>query len=696
MGTRIGIDIGGTFTDFTVLNEDGSTFLWKEDSTPDEPTSAIDQGLSAVSKALGTRVEDLMNETDLLVHGTTVATNTLIQRNGPRIGLLCTKGFRDVLYFRDGYKPRRFDVHNAHPRDFVDRWLRIGIPERMNHRGEELISLNEQSVRDAARLYRDADVEAVAIAFLWSMMNPDHEEQAASILREVLPNVKVVCSHIVLPEIREWQRTSSTVLSAYVLPGISDYLQRFEEGLSEKHFQYPPLIMQINGGCARVDDILARPVSILASGPAAAPAAALHYAQSIGNDLITVDMGGTSLDVCVIGDGRPTMSREIQVEDQPIGIPAVECHSIGAGGGSIAWIDPGDALRVGPRSAGARPGPAAYGLGGLEPTVTDANVVLGYLQPQAFLGGRRELQGELSKGAIETHIAEPLDLSVSEAAAGIRRVVNANMVAAIRVMSVERGIDPRRFTLVCGGGAGGLHAAALARELGIERVFVPSEAGTFCAFGMTVTDVRHDYSSAVHVLTDEASVDPVNRALARMESEARARLSEEGFREEAVSILRSVDARYPSQVHEITVDFDVDGDIDNDGFAAIALAFHEAHERLFAYGRPNLPVECLHWRVTAVGRHRASPVELRHFTTKAAQPWGAAMCFEANGSEYVETPTYSVTELDPGDFIEGPAIVQAPTTTVVVPGGDRLNVTADDNFIIEVWQSHDGRATSQV
>src|ERR1700761_4093816 len=377
MSFRIGVDIGGTFTDFTVAREDGELLLWKQDSTPDDPGRAVVQGLAAVAEQLGTDTAGLLGETELFVHGTTVATNMLIQRNGPTIGLLCTEGFRDVLYFRDGYKPERFNMHLPHPRELVDRWLRIGVPGRMDPAGGEIAPLGEAEVRAAAAQFREAGVMAVAIAFLWSMLYPEHEARAAEILAAELPGVDVVCSHAVLPEIREWERTSSTAMSAYVMPKIREYLTALTGRLEDGGLRSPLLIMQINGGCARVPEILARPVNILASGPGAAPPAALPSAGSVGEDLISVDMGGPSLDVCLIEGGRAAMSREIQVEGQPIGVPAVDVHSIGAGGGPIGRGDAGNALRVGPRSAGATPGPACYDIGGTEPTVTDANVVLG-------------------------------------------------------------------------------------------------------------------------------------------------------------------------------------------------------------------------------------------------------------------------------------------------------------------------------
>jgi N-methylhydantoinase A len=680
---RIGVDIGGTFTDFTVVADDGRVLLWKEDTTADNPVRAIEAGLAAIAEQVGLDVAGLLGSTELFVHGTTVATNMLIQRNGPRVGVLCTEGFRDVLYFRDGYKPDRFNIHLPQPGTLVDRWLRVGVAERYDPRGNELVPLDEDAVRAAAAGFREAGVEAVAVAFLWSMLYPDHELRAAEIVAEEMPGAHVVCSHTILPEIREWERTSSAMLSAYIAPRIVEYLTNLERTLLDGGLDRPPLIMQINGGCARVADIIRRPVNILASGPAAAPAAALHHREAIGDDLVTVDMGGTSLDVCLIRGGRAAMSRFVQVEGQPIGVPAVDVHSVGAGGGSIAWIDEGTALRVGPRSAGARPGPACYDYGGTEPTVSDANVVLGYLDPDAFLGGRRRLRDDLSVEAIRTHVAEPLGLTPVDAAAGIVRVVNANMVAAIRAVSVERGIDPRHFTLVCGGGAGGLHAADLARELGMSRVFVPNEAGVLCSFGMTVTDVRHDHVAAFHTMSDTVDLAELNRVIADLEATAVAELREEGFPAELIRLERLVDARYPGQHNEITIPAAAGVELGAEHLRELETAFNDEHRAQFTYDRAGLPIEMLHWRVVAVGRNAIPSAPAEQGDGRTPVPFRTGPAYFA-GDAATETAFYDVSGLDIGAELRGPAVVSAPTTTIVVHPGDVLTRPSAEGFVIQI------------
>lgn len=688
---NIGIDIGGTFTDFTVVRDDGTAVLWKEESDPQDPTRPIAAGLTRLADRLGVTVEALVGDASSVVHGSTVATNTVIQRNGPLVGLLCTEGFRDILYFRDGFKPERFNIRLRLPPPLVDRYLCLAVAGRVDRDGHVVTPLNERHVREAAARFREAGVAAVAVSFLWSIVNPEHEQRAAEILRAELPDIHVVCSASVLPEIREWERTSATVLSAYVLPRVDSYLRRLEELLEASGHRRDVLVMQNNGGCASVTEILRQPVNMLSSGPAAAPAAAAALAREVRiENLIIIDMGGTSSDISLLKNARAKMSRVLQVEGQPLGVPGVDVHSIGAGGGSIAWVDAGGALRVGPRSAGARPGPASYGYGGEEPTVTDANVMLGYLDPLAFLGGRRPLRRDLAYTAIEHHIADRLGLNVLDAAAGIIRVVNANMMRGIQSISIERGLDPREYTLVGAGGAGGLHAAQLARELRMKEVLIPREASTFCAYGMTVTDVRHDYVHSLHAATSNLDVDRLEHILRELESRAGERLRSEGFATESMIMERTVDARYPGQVHELTVP--VPDRIDLAAGPLIEATFHEEHEAQFTYARPDLPVELLHWRVTAIGRREPAkvlPATPEPHRTEEVHAAGDARLadrdvYHQELGRAVRTAVYALEGLAAGATLEGPAVVQGETTTVVVGPRERLLVLSNGSLLIEL------------
>jgi N-methylhydantoinase A len=688
---RIGVDIGGTFTDFSVVDGAGDVLLWKEDSTPRDPVKAIVHGLDALARLIGLPCDEFLQRVDLCVHGTTIATNVLIERSGARIGLLCTKGFRDILYFRDGFKPERFNVHLPHSQDFVERSMRFGVEERTDQAGSILTPLNEADVVAAANHFKAADVAAIAIAFLWSMVNPVHEDRAAELLRGLLPEIPLVLSKDVLPELGEWERTSATVLSAYVLPRIRRYLAEFEVQVKAKGLQRRPLIMQVNGGCASVDEILRRPVSVIHSGPAAAPVAASFRAAEAGyKDAIAVDMGGTSFDVCLIRESVPEVSRKIQVEDQPIGVPGIEVLSIGAGGGSIAWVDSGGALRVGPRSAGSQPGPACYGLGGTAPTVTDANLVLGYLPTTGLLGGRRSVSYDLAATAVGRDVGDPLGLDETKGAWGIIRVVDSNMVGGIRAVSVARGIDPRRYLLVAGGGAGGLHAVRLARSLGVSHVLIPREASTLCAFGMTITDVRHDYSWHLHRLTTELDPPELDHIFEMLEGDARARLRAEGFEEGHIELQRAVDARYPSQIHELTISLPSQDGYSVEAISKLEQAFHAEHARRFTYAIPELPVECLHWRVAALGR---MPLRVVGGVDRISKTRGVAAeacighrdAYSARQETRVSVRVYDFERLRAGDTVEGPALLQSAIATIHLDEDDRLETLENGAAFITVF-----------
>jgi N-methylhydantoinase A len=682
---RVGVDIGGTFTDLVVV-DDERTILWKEDTTPSRPEAAVQTGLANLARLLGLELGAFLGRVTLFVHGSTVGTNMVIQRSGPTVGLVCTRGFRDVLYFRNGFKWDRFNRLLERPDDFVPRRLRISVDERVAADGSVLKPLYEESVREAAGELQAQGAEAVAVSLLWAQANPAHERRVRELLAEELPGVPVLLSSDILPEVGEWVRTSATTLSAYVYAGCRDYLQRLERWLHEHGLGQDLLVMQVNGGSATVAGTLRVPVGIIHSGPAAAPASGLQVGRRVGaRDMITVDMGGTSFDVCLIKDGEVPRSRAIEVEHQPIGVPGVEIHSIGAGGGSIAWIDRGGALRVGPRSAGADPGPAAYDQGGRLPTVTDANVVLGYLSPEAFLGGRRALRRDLAAEAIREHVAEPLGLDVTTAAAGIIRLVNETMVSAIGVVSVERGIDPRPFILVAGGGAGALHAGRLAAELGMRSVLVPAEAGTLSAFGMTVSDVRHDYSRALHTTSADPALAEVGAVIAELDARACAALAEAGFAEDRMQLQHWVDARYVDQVHELMVPVPA-GETDAAAFDAIAASFHALHDDRYGWSAPERPVEYLHWRASGTGLIDVAMEPgfdgLGRVDAGAAQT-GSRKAWFAELGGFTDTPSYAAERFVRGGTLEGPALIDSATTTIVVFPGQRVIADGRGSVLME-------------
>jgi N-methylhydantoinase A len=687
MKFRIGIDIGGTFTDLVLIKDTGERFIYKEDSTPREPLMAITRGLEGLAREAGlSSTREMLSATDVLVHGQTRATNALIEKNGPKVGLLCTEGFRDITYFGNAGKPERFNIRLPKPEDFVPRYLRIGIPERIAKGGRVIRPLDHDALREAADYLKRHEIKAVAIAFLWSFANPDHERQAKEILQSEMPEAHIFCSADVLPEIGEWERTSATVLSAYISPIISDYLRAFEVEMHEDGLRYPPLIMQVNGGCTPVPDMLAKPINAVASGPAAAPAAGAYYASSTRTpeNLIIVDMGGTSFDICMLRHGEPVMSTDIKVADQPIGVNSVEVLSIGAGGGSIAWVDSGGELRVGPRSAGSEPGPACYGRGGTMPTVTDANLVAGRMSTGAFLGGRRGLDVELARRAIEEHVARPLGMSVTDAAMGILTIVNNNMVSAIRKVSIERGIDPREYAMVAGGGAGGLHAADCARILGMKEVMIPRLSGGLCAFGMAITPVRHDYVRVLNCLIgEEQSRARIERAFADMVAEAVDDLRRDGFAEGDASFTRYMEARYHGQVHSITIPL-AEGPIDSSSLARLAEDFHREHETLFTYAMHQQAIESLHWRLVVTAGKPGLMKASGPGAAKKPQPSGErdALLPAVGKEERVES--FQWDSLAPGVTLHGPLIVESSSTTIVVNPGDTALVEEDGSLLLSI------------
>ncbi|WP_259312342.1 hydantoinase/oxoprolinase family protein [Capillimicrobium parvum] len=684
----MGVDIGGTFTDFIIADETGALHVYKTPSTPKAPERAIVTGLEELAAEGGQTVQEYLAGVDLFIHGTTIATNTVIQRNGPRTAAIHTKGFRDILFLRDGFKPDRYDLHMPPPDDFVPRYLRAGIDERVLYTGDVERPLDEDMVRETLRGFREEGVEAIAVSLLWSMVNPAHEERVEALIREELPDVYVATSAQILPAIREYARSCATVLSAYVGPVLGRYLTKVAGYLRDNGYRYDLLIMQITGGSASGAEIEKRPVLAIGSGPAAGPPAGLVVGETQGErNLMVIDMGGTSFEVSTITDGAFTMSRDMEIEGVPLGVAAVDMQSVGAGGGSIAWIDDGGMLRVGPRSAGADPGPACYGQGGTEPTVTDANVILGYLNPGFFLGGRMPLDRALAEQAME-RVATPLGLDVTEAAAAVYRIVNTNMVGAMRAVSVMRGVDPREYTVIVGGGAGGTHAAKIAEELGMRKVICPQVAGGLCAYGMLVADVRHTHLTTHPTSTATLDIDRVNEILAGMERDAAAQLAAQGFTPEQITLTRFADAKYPYQINELMIPLP-SGEITAEAVELIATTFHDDHERLYTYCVREMPVDVNAWRVTATGRLPDLPA-----STKAAGGSGGGEAVKETRDVYfpelghrVETPVYDGEALAAGTRIEGPAIAELPTTTLVVAPDHALSVSETGSFTIDISQT---------
>ena len=495
MGYQIGIDVGGTFTDLLVCDEEGSTRICKSPTTPADPSRGVFTALELAAQDNRVELQDFLARVESIVHGTTITTNAVLTRSGANTGFITTRGFRDLLALRRGMKTgERYDLELAPPPVLIERALTLTVTERIDANGRVITPLAEQDVYAAAAVLRDAGVEAVAVSYLWSFLNPAHERRTREILQEALPGVYISLSSEVLPQIRVYERHSTTALNSYTGPPLARYLENLETRLAENGFGGALNIMQSNGGCMSPKVTSRFAVNTLLSGPAGGPGAGIHYGRTHDyRNIISVDMGGTSFDVALVQDERAVVTSENEVGGFHVAVPMLDIHTVGAGGGSIAAVDDGGMLRVGPASAGADPGPACYGHGGAEPTVTDADLVLGYLDENYFHGGAMKLDRDAAVNAIESSIANPLGLSVTDAAYGIYRVANSIMSNAVTVVTVQRGLDPREFAMIVAGGAGPIHAVPIARELGINTLLVPRESSVFCAAGMLLSDLKHTY-----------------------------------------------------------------------------------------------------------------------------------------------------------------------------------------------------------
>lgn len=678
---KIGIDVGGTFTDFLVTDGSGTAKAYKTPSVPQQPAEAVFAGLTKIAGDRDESLRDFLAQVDVIVHGTTITTNAALTGKGAKTGLLTTRGFRDLLNMRRGVKESPYRRYNPPPQ-LVPRYMIESITERSNAEGQIVVPLAEDEVRAAARRFRELGVEAVAVCYLWSFFNPANEQRTAAIISEELPGVYVSLSSEMLPQIRVYERISTTTLNSYVGPLLSRYLSELTRRLGEHGFEGVLLIMQSNGGVMSPEMSARFAVNTLLSGPAGAPTAGGFYSGIHGiRDFITVDMGGTSFDACLVKNCEPAVTTEGTIGGYRVALPILDIHTIGAGGGSIAYVDAGGLLHVGPESAGADPGPVCYARGGSVPTVTDADLVLGYLDSDSFFGGEIKLDRQAAERAIREHVARPLKLDLITAAQGIYRVINANMAAALRVVSVQKGYDPREFALVVAGGAGPLHAVQIARELEIPSIIVPRESSVFCAAGMLLSDLKHDY---VRTFTcDVTKVRPaeINVMFEEIEKAARATLECEGMADGRIIIQRSVDLRYIGQHNEVEVSLP-EPHITAVSLGALAASFHARHDLLYGYSMTRAALELMNLRVRAVGLtdkpHFESLQATGHDMRNALKGYREAY-FD---NELLKTPVYDGLKLENGDKLVGPAIVEQPNTTLVLPTGYRLVCDAYSNYIL--------------
>lgn len=685
----IGIDIGGTFTDLVCIDQQGHVTTAKVPSTPSDPAIAVIDGLRKLGNMLEGDTRRFLEKVARICHGTTVSTNTVLTWTGAKVGLLCTKGFRDILGIRCGIRENPYDFTIPQPEPLAPRYLRFPVEERVIWNGDVLIPLSEEDVRRACSRMKKEGVEAVAVCFLWSFRNPTHEKRAVEICREEMPTAYVCGSFEIQPEIREYWRTSTTVMNAYVGPKLSKYIGHLVNALREEGFRGQLLITQSNAGVIFPEIAMAQAVRTILSGPACAPAAAAYVGSPLGfDDMITIDMGGTSFDVCLIKDGRPSMTFGTAVGGvYHIRLPMVEVHTIGAGGGSIAHVDNLGVLHVGPQSAGADPGPACYGKGGEHPTVTDADLILGYLNPDYFLGGEIRLYRELAAEAIRRHVAEPLGIDIVEAAWAIRRVADHKMADAISVVSVQRGEDPRRYVLVAVGGAGPVHAASLARLLGMHRILVPRESSIFCALGGVISDIRHDLVRSVLLRVREIDLDFVNRIYDEMRT-----LGDQYLEREKVPLadryfVRSMDMRYKGQYHELEIFLpEMPWKLTKEYIEKASEDFHRKHEQLYSY-RDVTDIEVINLRLAACGRVMRPPRKqlpaAGQDPSRAKKEYSRKVYFSTDERlASFDTPIYDGDVLEVGNRVDGPAIVEQRVTTIVVPPGSRLEVLPTGDFLL--------------
>ena len=720
---RIGIDVGGTFTDAVCVDGAGAVTLAKAVSTPADPSLGVLDAIQTLAERLGVDSRALLAATTQVVHGTTVATNALLERRGAKVGLLTTEGHRDVLEMREGLKPDRYNLRMPPPVPLVPRALRLGVRERTRADGTVAVPLARPSLDRAIRALARAGVESVAICYLHGYRNPRHELTTRDAVRRRLPRAYVSPSWDVLPQIKEYERVCTTVINAYVGPALQRYLTRLGSRLRAAGYRRQVLVMQSHGGVASIAEAARLAAGAILSGPAGGIAGGRYAARLLGDgNLITFDMGGTSTDIALLEDGRPRVTGDRRVSGHTLALPSIDIHTLGAGGGSLARVDTGGILHVGPESAGAEPGPACYGRGGTGATVTDANVVLGYLDPETFWGGRRRLDAAAAHRAVDA-IAGRFGSTTVDAARGIYDVVNTAMAEGIRVVSVRRGIDPRRFALLAFGGAAGLHATAVAAMLDIGRVVVPRQAPVLSAWGMLAADLRYNVVRTHVGEIHKVGAGRLRELFAEMEREGRGRLapavaasagSTAGSTpagaaaplgaggefaalpgrngEESgphLDVVRSLDLRYGEQIFEIDVPLDgipLDSD---DLIDRILERFRRRHEELYTYSAPDQEVVLVNARLAVVGRLASLPVEPvlapRAARTAAPQTAGAASGASEPAGRPAErriyldgwrdVPVYVWDGLEPSAVIDGPAIAESEATTVLIRPGEQARIT---------------------
>jgi N-methylhydantoinase A len=687
MEYRISVDTGGTFTDVIVADDAGGQTVGKSLTTPDRIWNGMRGAMENAAELLKISFPELLRDTEILIYGTTRSTNAIVQNKVAKTAFLTTEGFPDTLVLKEGGKFRPHDLNMVYPEPYIPRSHTFEITERMSSEGDASVPFDTAQAQQILERLKARNFEAVAVCFLWSITNPEHELAMADLLDKHLPGVPYTLSHQLAPIIREYRRASATAIDASLKPLMQEHLREMNRDLREAGYEGEILVSTSVGGCLHVDELVERPIHTVKCGPAMAPVAGLTYAQmeNLGQDVIICDTGGTTFDVGLVRDGQLKFTRETwlggQYTGHLLGISSVDVRSIGAGGGSIAWIDSGGLMRVGPHSAGADPGPACYGKGGDEPTVTDAATVLGYLDPDYFLGGRMDLDVDAARRVVG-RIADQIGQSVEETAFSICNLANELMIKAIHEITVSEGFDPRESALVAGGGAAGLNIMPIAREVGCDKIILPKVAGALSASGMQFSDIVTERSTSSVTLSDSFNFDGVNEALLKIEED----LTDfakglEGEGRDNFKIEFFVEARYQSQVWELDVPLPLERFRNQKDVDTLVEAFHQVHDRVFAVRDEGSLVECINWKgLLTVYLESPETQNAGDVTAVPGEPYTTRTAYFGEGG--VETPIYR--GLPTGAEISGPAIIQEPTTTIVVYPGMSARVTGSDNFILEL------------
>lgn len=693
MAFRISVDSGGTFTDGILIDDKGEVLSAKAHTTPKDLVVGTINCLSRLGEMAGMPLERLLGQTNTIVHGTTLATNIVATRSGAKLGFVTTKGYRDRMTFLQVAKgeirgdvkesqSEMFDFRMEYPKPLTSRRLMVEVEERLDYTGRVLTPLNEQDVRRSVAYLRQQGVEAIAVGLLFSYLDPTHERRIGEIIKEEFPEAYVSLSSTVLPAWGEVGRWGSTMFSAYVAPKVINYVSRVGALLEEKGFKGQLVFMQSNGGVATTDVVCDNPATLLISGPAAGPSMGLAVAgNGTTPNIVSVDMGGTSFDVGVVAEGRINIVQKKIIDGKKYSLPSVDVSAIGAGGGSIAWIDPSGRLQVGPQSSGATPGPACYGAGGEEPTVTDADVVLGYIDPEYFLGGETKLRKDLAAKVIREKIAEPLGLGEASAAAAIYAVVNAKMAGMIDLLFSRRGYDPREFILCAAGGAAAVHAVRIMQELRIKRLTVPKVAPVYCAFGMMYADLKHNYTRSYLCETAKADLDKINELFDEMEGAARRTLEREGVAGKDMLVSKSMDMRYYGQVREQNAAMP-DGPVTAETLQATAERFHEQHRKVIGYADSKYPTEIV--RLHLAGIAKVTPPKVKPVPAGTSDPSqavkGERKAFFKELNDFVKVKIYEGDKLLAANVLAGPCIIEERMTTLVIPPDVTMKVDAYGNY----------------